>query len=329
MICANASMEDLVFAGTRRLLERATNARSLDAAALYGRVSAVLDKYLLRDQPASTKATVDQFLDALHADDLCLVIACEHGDDGAWCDLMTSYGATVLQEARRLTRREDTADELVGSIWAELYGLRRDEAGRASGKLAYYSGLGSLGGWLRAVARQVFVNRYRQNMRFTQLSEETDLNSQMSGGGSIEDGPRRVCFENPERSLERSQVNTHILAALSKAIQTLDPEDRLLLALYYFDDLCMEEVGKVLGVHQATISRRLAKLHLQLRRRLKGILKGDYGWSTNETNTNVGEAIGSIDLNFNALFSQGGSAKLVQLCGPSQFTNCLPLQMKA
>lgn len=291
MICANARIEDLVSAGTKRLLERATNARSLDAAALYGRVSAVLNKYLLPDQPASTRATVDQFLDALHADDLCLVVACEHGDEGAWCDLMTGYGATVLQEARRLTRREDTADELAGSIWAELYGLRGDEAGRVSGKLAYYSGLGSLGGWLRAVVRQMFVNNYRQHIRLTQLSEETDLNSQMSGGGRIEDGPRQVCFENPERSLQSRQVNTHIHAALSKAIQTLDSEDRLLLALYHFDDLCMEEVGKVLGVHQATISRRLTKLHLQLRRHLKGILRRDYGWTANETDTNVGEGI--------------------------------------
>lgn len=304
MCCTNTSVEELVIAGTKRLLDRATNMRSLDANALYARVGAALEKYLLRHQSAPPRTTIEQFLDALHADDLCLVVACEQGNEEAWGEVIAGYRAIVLREALHVTRREDAADELAGSIWAELYGLRSDKGGRPMGKLAYYSGLGPLGGWLRAVVRQVFVNRYRQDVLLTQLSEETQLNSRKPSVNSIEGRLDRVCWDDPERSLQKRQINTHMLAALSKAIQTVHPEDRLLLSLYYLDDLSMEEVGKVLGVHQATISRRLTKLHLQLRSRVRVILEHHYGWSTFEIDTNVGEVIGGIDMNFSTLFAE-------------------------
>ena len=99
------------------------NGRSLDEQGLATRLRAATEKYLLKHDAAADAAAVDSFLDALHADDLCLVIACQRGDENAWSDLFEGYGATVRSAARSASSNEGMADDLAQSIWAELHGL--------------------------------------------------------------------------------------------------------------------------------------------------------------------------------------------------------------
>lgn len=54
-----------------RLLGRAGNSRRLTLELVGPRVAGVLAKYLLRDSPDATNAEINEFLDALNADDLC------------------------------------------------------------------------------------------------------------------------------------------------------------------------------------------------------------------------------------------------------------------
>src|SRR5918993_5356358 len=172
---AAPDIEPILRAGAQRLLARAADVRALDADALGARLRAVTEKYLLRDEPAAAAEKIDKFLDALRADDLCLVVACERGDERAWDDLIGGFRATVLSAARSASPNEDAAEELAQSVWAELYGLRERAGGGAAGKLAYYSGCGSLGGWLRAVVGQLAVDRHRKSARLVQTEEDADF----------------------------------------------------------------------------------------------------------------------------------------------------------
>jgi DNA-directed RNA polymerase specialized sigma subunit, sigma24 homolog len=67
------------------------------------------------------------------------------------------------------------ADDLAQSIWAELHGLKAREDGTAAGKLAYYSGAGSLGGWLRAVVGQLAIDQHRKQAKVVQTEEDSEL----------------------------------------------------------------------------------------------------------------------------------------------------------
>ncbi|HEX7956956.1 MAG TPA: hypothetical protein VF508_08445, partial [Pyrinomonadaceae bacterium] len=168
-------VEQLVREGAERMLARAAEVRALDAEALAPRVRATVEKYLLRHKPDAGAAEVSGFVDALHADELVLVVACERGDASAWDDLVGQYRATVLSAARSSSAGEAEAEELAGSVWAELYGLRERADGRPAGKLAYYSGCGSLGGWLRAVVGQLAVDRHRRTSRLVQTEEPAEF----------------------------------------------------------------------------------------------------------------------------------------------------------
>jgi RNA polymerase sigma-70 factor len=274
-------LEQLVREGAQRLLARAEGVRSLDAAAVAPRVRATVEKYLLRHKPQAGAAEVKEFIDALHAEELLLVVACESGDAAAWDDLVAQYRPTVLSAARSASPGEAEAEELAGSVWAELYGLRERADGRPAGKLAYYSGCGSLGGWLRAVVGQLAVDRHRRTSRLVQTEEPSEFD-RAAAASHEQDGWRPPAPLDPERALAESDAARAVEEALAGALQGLDAEDRLLVRLYYFDGLKLKEAGAVLGVHEATASRRLTRVHAEVRKRVEATLAGERRWKREE-----------------------------------------------
>jgi RNA polymerase sigma-70 factor (ECF subfamily) len=292
----NAHIQKLVNEGTTRLLARATDARALDVDALVTRVRAALDKYLLSNEANAPAQAINEFMDALHADDLCLIVACERGDQQAWSDLVAQFGATVRSAARSASSNEDAAEDLAQSIWAELHGLRVREDGRPSGKLAYYSGRGSLGGWLRAVVGQLAIDQHRKSSRLVQTEVDADFDRlareshQGEESFSITSAP-----PDPESALADKSAAGDVEAALAQALTELAPEDRLLVKLYYFDGLRLREAGAVLGVHEATASRRLTRIQGEVRVRVEAILMKEHGWTQAETGRSLSEAAMNLE----------------------------------
>lgn len=276
------NVEQLVRDGVERMLARAAASRSLDATAVTGRVRATVEKYLLRRRPETSPKEVGEFIDALHADEFLLVVACERGDESAWGELIEQYRATVLSAARSSSAGESEAEELADSVWAELYGLRAREDGKTAGKLAYYSGCGSLGGWLRAVVGQLAVDRHRRTSRLVQTEEASEFD-RAAAESHEPDGWRVAATPDPESALAERDATRAVEDALARALRTLDAEDRLLVKLYYFDGLRLKEAGAVLGVHEATASRRLTRLHGEIRKRVESILTGEHKWTREET----------------------------------------------
>ena len=303
MMWRKTDINGLLRRATARLLARAANARRLDAAAVLPRLQATLDKYLLRDHPTAQAGEITEFLDTLHADDLCLTIACEHGDEAAWRDLMTGYEATVRSAARSHSQGETDAEELTQSIWAELHGLRTNKQGGPAGKLAYYSGRGSLGGWLRAVVGQLAVDLHRRSERLVQPEDATDFERLAHEAHASNDG-LRAAAPDPERALITQETKRDLDAALARTISELPPEDRLLIRLYYFDNLRLHEAGRVLGVHEATASRRLARLHREVRSRVEAILIKEHGWTPPETKRSLAEAAGHLEIDLHRVLEQ-------------------------
>jgi len=57
---------------------------------------------------------------------------------------------------------------------------------------------------------------------------------------------------------------------LAKAIDTLNPRDRLVVALYHYQKLTFKEIGEVLGVSES----RASQLHMKVLQKLRVLLKG-------------------------------------------------------
>jgi RNA polymerase sigma-70 factor len=278
-----AQIEKLFSQGAGRLLSRASDSHSLTSEALVPRIKAAVVKYLLRDDENAPIEAISEFIEKLQADDLCLIIACEQGNQQAWSDLVERFSSTVRSAARSASSNEEGAEDLTQSIWAELYGLRVRQDGQPAGKLAYYSGRGSLAGWLRAVVGQLAVDQHRKQSRLVQTEEDSDFDRIIQDGQEENEWSGHGGVVNPELEISAKLAGAEMRKALATSISGLSAEDRLLVKLYYFDGLKLREAGAVLGVHEATASRRLTRIHADLRRQVESTLVDEKGWSKQET----------------------------------------------
>jgi RNA polymerase sigma-70 factor (ECF subfamily) len=229
---------------------------------------------------AEARKAATEFLSTLNADDLCLATACAKGDDAAWEDFFREYRSYLVSIARTMTQDAGAAEQLADSTFAELYGLRESGGARIS-KFSFYSGRGSLRGWLRAVVFQLSADHHRQSSRLVQTEEPEDMDRLAQAAEKPE---RRVV---PEPEFIRERYSDAVAQALRAAMGDLEPRERLLLAYYYYDEMTLRQIGQLFEVHEATISRWLTKVQKRLRKLVEKGLARDHRFNRRE----VAEAI--------------------------------------
>jgi len=191
-------------------------------------------------------------LESLHLEELVLARACVASHERAWEVFLTRYRGPMYEAAYKIAHDEASGRALADSLYAALYGLNDSGAVRAS-KLQYYLGRGSLAGWLRTVMAQEYVNQYRRTRRETSLE------------AAVEDGKQFAANEADTR-----QTDPRVETATAAELAALEPEERFLLAAYFLDRRTLAEIAKVMRVHESTISRKLERATVALR---KGIRK--------------------------------------------------------
>jgi RNA polymerase sigma-70 factor, ECF subfamily len=292
------------------LVSRAENARGLAADEVKPRVAAALEKYLFVGEGSPEHVEVTEFIGEIRADDLCLILACERGDERAWEDLVANFDSTVKSAARKISSNNEDAEDLASSIWAELYGLRTDAEGNKKSKLAYYSGRGSLAGWLRAVVSQLAVDQFRKTSKFVQIEDDREFENLAN---EASDNHHFVSHtENPEDELTETRTAADVSEALTAAIASLDAEDRLILKLYYFDDLKLKDIAATFGYHEATASRKLTRVQGDIRKAVEKELKKRHGWTDSEVKRHLSDTAAGLGINLETMFAALTVVSLVQ-----------------
>ena len=212
----------------------------------------VLEQVARKYVPQASARERLEFCRDLKLEELALARACAAGHDAAWQAFLTRFREKLYDIARGITKEDSSARDLADSLYADLYGTSERDGCRVS-RLNFYMGRGSLEGWLRTVLAQEFVNRYRKTKRLVSLEEQAEDGVQFSAAPSS--GPV-------------SPLDSRLGAALDEALGQLSHEDRLVLASYYLDDRTLTEIGRMVGVHESTISRRLEKLLKGLRKQV-------------------------------------------------------------
>ena len=68
------------------------------------------------------------------------------------------------------------------------------------------------------------------------------------------------------------QTQLRLKEIISKAIDTLPEKERLIISLYYYEELTMKEIGEVLGITESRVSQIHSKAVFRLRNKLKSII---------------------------------------------------------
>jgi RNA polymerase sigma-70 factor (ECF subfamily) len=203
-------------------------------------------------------------LEGLHWNDLLLARACALGHETAWNRFLLLYRTKLYSAALAIAKDASLARELADSLYADLYGTGVRVDGNRVSKFESYMGRGSFEGWLRTVLAQTYVNRFRSQRKFVSLDETLERKLAASA-------------EEPDCGAANAQV----AKATDAALDGLLSEERLLLATYYLDGRTLAEIGRMLALHESTVSRRLEKVTAMLRKRIianlrvAGIPKGE------------------------------------------------------
>lgn len=196
-----------------------------------------------------------RFFETLRLDDLVLARACARGHEAAWERLVMLYREKLNVAALVIARQECVARELADSLYADLFGMRMRKDGERVSKLEYYLGRGSLEGWLRTVLAQEYVNRFRRQQKLVAFDEAIDADVKASSLS------------------EPKPQNAQLAESTDAALAALSPEERFLFAAYYLDGRTLAEIGHMLNVHESTVSRRLEKATVKVRKRIVASLR--------------------------------------------------------
>jgi RNA polymerase sigma-70 factor (ECF subfamily) len=204
------------------------------------------------------KAT-NAYFESLRLADLALACACSAGNSAAWDHFVAQYRPELYRAARAIAG-ESGARELADSLYAELFGLR-EKGGQRKSLFDYFHGRSKLGTWLRAILAQRHVDDFRRTKKTDSLDDTDDGEQQIE-----------LAAANTETDPEREKYLVMMQATLAAILDALAPGDRLRLAYYYVEELTLAQIGKLLGEHEATVSRKLERTRREVRHQVETAL---------------------------------------------------------
>lgn len=183
------------------------------------------------------------FLIQLQANDLFLALACANGNERAWWEFDQNHRSYLERVARHLAKTEIDAQEVIDTVYVELYGTRVVDGERVS-KFATYSGRGSMRGWLRTVIWHSLVDLHRASHDEVSLDEMTETVGEGAAHSNFAETPRGGEDEMIDH-LAKERYRKATLASLEKAFSSLEDHEKLLLMYYHAESLKLREIARL------------------------------------------------------------------------------------
>jgi RNA polymerase sigma-70 factor, ECF subfamily len=178
-------------------------------------------------------------LDDARAEDLYLAVACAAGVEQAIAALDKHHLCHLFPLLIRHGNDSGAAADIVQAVRVRfLVG----EAGSAP-RIAEYDGRSSLLAWLRVAAMRISISAHRKQGREI-LAGEVDI----AGG-----------VQGPDVELLKQRLGVEFESAFRSAFEALTPRERNLLRHQVIDQLGIDRIGAIYGVHRATAARWVAQ----------------------------------------------------------------------
>jgi len=173
------------------------------------------------------------------ADDMRLVSRIRAGDQQAMAELYDRYGKIIYAVGLRVMQDAAAAEDVLQDVCLQLW--RNPDAFDAS--------RGSLAAWLAVIARHRAIDRLRKRR------PETDIEDCVIASGlDLRD------------ETERNLIIDKVRAALAE----MNPEQRKLLEMAYFEGLTHTEIAEKTGEPLGTVKTRIRSGLLYLRAKFAG-----------------------------------------------------------
>jgi RNA polymerase sigma-70 factor len=295
---------DLVAALYERCVENAPNF-GVEFQTFQNTLEKAARKYLFMPEAAPpTKEEIRQFLNDLQTNDLFMALGCAAGNERAWWEFDQQHRGYLERVARHLASSDVNADEVVDTVYVELYGTRIVDGVRMS-KFATYTGRGSIRGWLRTVVWHALVDLHRASHDEVSLDEMTE---------NVGEGAAQAAIAQPAKGGEGEMLDTIVreryrkatAVALETAFSSLDTHEKLLLLYYHIEELKLREIARLVEVptsplrgwfqrksekreqapdarvHESTVMRWLEKIYAKVLKSFRSELRTSAGLKDSE-----------------------------------------------
>ncbi len=189
--------------------------------------------------PATDEAIA--FLGQLQTTDLFMAIACANGNERAWWDFDQQHRPYLERVARHLAKTEADAQEVIDTVYVELYGTRVVDGERLS-KFSTYSGRGPLRGWLRTVVWHALVDLHRAGHDEISLDEMTENVGEGAAHSNFATPPPGGEAEMIEK-ITTDRFRRATVSSIDAAFGSLEDHEKLLLLFYHVENLKLREIA--------------------------------------------------------------------------------------
>jgi RNA polymerase sigma-70 factor (ECF subfamily) len=175
---------------------------------------------------------------ASHAGDVFLACACAARARGAVEAFERAYVSRVAAYLAGMRPTAAFLDEVRQVLREKLF------VGKEGGvpKIAEYDGRGALESWVRVIALRTAIDLKRRSKTRDGASGEADQHA----------------TGDPEVDYVKRRYRRAFNDAFARAVTALSSSQREILRLHFVDGLTLDQLAVELGVHRATVARRVA-----------------------------------------------------------------------
>ena len=177
------------------------------------------------------------------------------GDESAFEEIMRRYSRRVFHYASKFFRQRSLVEEAAQEVFLKAFT-----------ELDSYEGRGSMEGWLTRITTNTCLNMLRSSKRRPELtvSDLTDDDTNWLDNNLVAAATER--HQSSERSLAAADLAGRVL-------QTLAPEDRLVLTLIDGEDASVDEVAKMTGWSKSKVKVRAFRARRRMRESVEKLLQ--------------------------------------------------------
>jgi len=177
------------------------------------------------------------------------------GDESAFEEIMRRYSRRVFHYASKFFRQRSLVEEAAQEVFLKAFT-----------ELGSFEGRGSMEGWLTRITTNTCLNMLRSSRRRPELTV-SDLTDDET---TWLDNNLAAAATERHQSTERSSAAADLAG---RVLQTLTPDDRLVLTLIDGEDASVDEVVKMTGWSKSKVKVRAFRARRRMRESVEKLLQ--------------------------------------------------------
>ena len=171
------------------------------------------------------------------------------GDSGSFSQLVQKYGHLAFSLSMKILNQREDAEEAAQDSFLKAYN-----------SLSSFNSDSAFMTWFFRIVYNTSISRLRTRKNIEVKIEDVKISDS-----------EVLSTENTMGQLNKEDRQKYLQIGLEK----LDPDERALLKMYYYDDFSMDEVGVITGLTVSNVKVKIHRSRKKLLQELRFILKDE------------------------------------------------------